>query len=127
MDSAQLKKKTDKKGKNAQLWTMHVTLITKRITILFANKLDKVLIQVMLRCRVGLRERKIGNGGSGFWFPPYFHVLNSRRWQKAKQKIALGSGGRGEILRWTLGRCCDGLCVLAVVERLDEKVVSKDQ
>ena len=89
MDSAQLKKKTDKKGKNAQLWTMRVTLIAKRITILFANKLDEVLIRVTLRCRVGLRERKIGNGGNGFWFPPYFHVLNSRRWQKAKQKIAI--------------------------------------
>ena len=42
-------------------------------------------------------------------------------------KIALGSGGRGKILRWTLGRCYGGLCVLAVVERLDENVVSKDQ
>ena len=83
MDSAQLKKKTDKKGKNAQLQTTRVTLIAKRITILFANKLDEVLIRVTLRCRVGLRERKTGNGGNGFWFPPYFHVLNSRRWHKA--------------------------------------------
>ena len=66
MDSAQLKKKTDEKGKNAQLRTTRVTLIAKRITILFANKLDKVLIRVTLRCRVGLRERKIGMAGMGF-------------------------------------------------------------
>ncbi len=29
-------------------------------------------------------------------------------------------------MRWTLGRCYGGLCVSAVVERLDENVVSKD-
>ena len=36
----------------------------------------------------------------------------------------LADGGR--FLRWTLGRCYGGLCVSAVVERLDENVVSKD-
>ena len=71
-------------------YTTRVTLIAKRITILFANKLDEVLIRVTLRCKVGLRERKTGNGGNGFWFPPYFHVLNSRRWQEAKQKSPNG-------------------------------------
>ena len=38
--------------------------------------------------------------------------------------IYLAEGGR--FLRRTLGRCYDGLCVSAVVERLDENVVSKD-
>jgi hypothetical protein len=32
----------------------------------------------------------------------------------------LADGGR--FLRWTLGRCYGGLCALAVVERLDEKL-----
>jgi hypothetical protein len=34
--------------------------------------------------------------------------------------------GGGRFSRWTLGRCYGRLCALAVVERLDEKIVSKD-
>jgi len=36
-------------------------------------------------------------------------------------KIALGSGGRGKILHWMFGRCYDDVCVLAIVEWLDQK------
>jgi hypothetical protein len=52
----------------------------------------------------------------------------NRRIEQAKRpNRAVFTWRRRKILRWTLGRCYGGLCVLAVVERLDENVVSKDQ
>ena len=52
----------------------------------------------------------------------------NRRIKQAKGNkpfgIYLADGGR--FLRRTLGRCYGGLCVSAIVERLDENVVTKD-
>ena len=49
---------------------------------------------------------------------------SSKREENKPCSNYLADGGR--FLRWTLGRCYGGLCVSAVVERLDENVVSKD-
>ena len=61
---------------------------------------------------------------AGKGFPPYFRVLNSRRWLRPN-KIALGSGGRGKILRWTLGRCYEDVACWQMSNGSIKKVVSQ--
>ena len=63
---------------------------------------------------------------AGKGFPPYFRVLNSRRWLRPN-KIALGSGGRGKILRWTLGRCYEDIACWQMSNGSIKKVVSQKQ